>query len=242
MKVTKNVVIKPFHTVRLLAQSKVHQHHKNVHILMEDRVENEQELPNLAVVPCYGVLKKGSDRVPVVLKNLTCKPITLQKGRVVEEVGPANAIPHMLAPKETELQKESPQETKEERVQKLFQVLDLKGLESWPEREQVKAKELIKKYQDIFALKDTELGHTKLIKHEIKLLDDKPFKEQYWRIPPQQFEEVRKLLEEMVNIGAIWKSQSLWASTIFLVKKKDGSLQFCIDLHKLNKCTHQSCI
>ena len=84
-------------------------------------------------------------------------------------MGPANAIPHMLAPKENELQKEFPQETEEERVQKLFQVLDLKGLETWPEEEQVKAKELIKKYQDIFALKDTELGHTKLIKHEIKL-------------------------------------------------------------------------
>ena len=143
---------------------------------------------------------------------------------MVAEVGPANAIPHMLAPKENELQKEFPQETEEERVQKLFQVLDLKGLETWPEEEQVKAKELIKKYQDIFALKDTELGHTKLIKHEIKLLDDKPFKEQYWRIPPQQFEEVRKHLEEMVNIGAIQKSQSPWVSAIVLVTKKDGSL------------------
>ena len=99
MKIMKDVVIKPFHTVRLSAQSKVRHHHKNVHILTDDRVENEQELANLAVVPCYGVLKKGSDRVPVVLKNLTCKSITLQKGRVVAEVGPANAIPHMLAPK-----------------------------------------------------------------------------------------------------------------------------------------------
>ena len=224
VKIMKDVVIKPFHTVRLSAQSKVRHHHKKVHILTDDRVENEQELPNLAVVPCYGVLKKGSDRVPIVLKNLTCKSITLQKGRVVAEVGPANAIPHMLAPKENELQKEFPQETEEERVQKLFQVLDLKGLETWLEEEQVKAKELIKKYQDIFALKDTELGHTKLIKHEIKLLDDKPFKERYWRIPPQQFEEVRKHLEEMVNIGAIQKSQSPWASAIVLVRKKDGSL------------------
>ena len=56
-------------------------------------------------------------------------------------MGSANAIPHMLVPKENELQKEFPKETEEERVQKLFQVLDLKGLESWPEREQAKAKE-----------------------------------------------------------------------------------------------------
>ena len=68
-------------------------------------------------------------------------------------------------------------------------------------------------------------------------MDDKPFKERYRRIPPQQFEEVRKHLEEMVNIGAIRKSQSPWASAIVLVRKKDGSLRFCIDLRKLNERT-----
>ena len=221
--------------MRLSAQSKVRHHHKNVHIMTEDRENNEQELPDIVVVPCYGVLKQGSDRVPVVLKNLTCKSITLQKGRVVAEVGPANAIPVMLAPKEKG-EKEDTWENKEER-EKLFQLLDLQGLETWPEAERQKARELIKEYQDIFALKDTELGHTKLIKHEIKLLDDKPFKERYRRIPPQQFEEVRKHLEEMVNIGAIRKSQSPWASAIVLVRKKDGSLRFCIDLRKLNERT-----
>ena len=99
VKITKNVVIIPFHTVRLSAQSKVRNHHKNVHIITEDKENNEQELPDVAVVPCYGVLKQGSNRVPIVLKNLMCKPITLQKGRVVAEVGPANAIPAMLTPK-----------------------------------------------------------------------------------------------------------------------------------------------
>ena len=238
VKVTKNVVIKPFHTVRLSAKSKVRQHHKNVHIITEDREENEKELPNLAVVPCYGILKQGLDRVPVILKNLTCKPITLQKGKVVAEIGPANAIPSMLAPKiEKENSDKTEKENVESRVEKLFQVLDLQGLENWSEGNQEGARALIRDYQDIFALKDTELGHTKLVKHEIKLLDDKPFKERYRRIPPQQFEEVRKHLEEMINIGAIRKSQSPWASAIVLVRKKDGSLRFCIDLRKLNKRT-----
>ena len=231
VKITKNVEIKPFHTVRLSAKSKVRHHHKNVHIITEDKEGNNQELPNIAVVPCYGILKQGSDRVPVILKNLTCKSITLQKGKVVAEIGPANAIPDMLAPKRVEgiLDKIEKEEV-EDRVEKLFQVLDLKGLEKWPKTEQEKAKEIIEEYQDIFALKDTELGHTKLVKHEIKLLDDKPFKECYRRIPPQQFKEVRKHLEEMINMGAIRKSQSPWASAIVLVRKKDGSLRFCIDL------------
>ena len=75
------------------------------------------------------------------------------------------------------------------------------------------------------------------MKHTIKLIDYTPFKERYCRIPPHQFEEARKHLEEMLEIGHIKCSNSPWASAVVLVWKKDGSLRFCIDLRKLNACT-----
>ena len=95
----------------------------------------------------------------------------------------------------------------------------------------------MEEYQHLFALNLKELGRTSLVQHEIKLSDKAPFKERYRRIPPHQYEEVRKHLQEMLDIGAIHRSTSPWASPVVLVCKKDGSLQFCIYLRKLNNQT-----
>ena len=41
----------------------------------------------------------------------------------------------------------------------------------------------------------------------------------------------------MLEIGAIQRSISPWASPVVLVQKKDGGLRFCIDLRKLKNRT-----
>ena len=69
-----------------------------------------------------------------------------------------------------------------------------------------------------------DLGKTDLIQHHIKLTDYTPIKDRYHQIPPHQYDEVRKHLREMLEIGAIRKSNSPWASPMVLVCKKDGSL------------------
>ena len=51
------------------------------------------------------------------------------------------------------------------------------------------------------------------------------------------YDDLRAHIQEMLDIGAIWKSHSPWASRVVLVWKKDGSLRFCIDLRKLNNWT-----
>ena len=76
-----------------------------------------------------------------------------------------------------------------------------------------------------------------MVKHKIRLDNYVPFKERYHRIPPHQYEEVKKHLGEMLEIGAIRRSESPWASAVVLVRKKDGSLRFCINLRKLNSQT-----
>ena len=125
------------------------------------------------------------------------------------------------APKRTLL--ETVPDTKEERIGKTLESLSLQGIESWNEQQQ-SMRTLIREYQDLFALTLNELGKTSLVQHDIKLDDKTPFKERYERIPPHQYEEVRKHSQEMLDIGAIQWSTSPWTSPVVLVHKKDVSL------------------
>ena len=51
------------------------------------------------------------------------------------------------------------------------------------------------------------------------------------------YDDVKAHLQEMLDIGAIRKSHSPWASMVVPVQKKDRSLRFCIDLRYLNNQT-----
>ena len=51
------------------------------------------------------------------------------------------------------------------------------------------------------------------------------------------YDDVNAHLQEMLDISAIQKSHSPWASAVVLVQRKDGSLRFCIDFRKLNNQT-----
>ena len=125
-----------------------------------------------------------------------------------------------------------------DKMEKLFEQFKLKeGTSHWTEDQQIWVCSVIEKYSFLFAVDSLDLGRTDMVKHHIDLTDYTPIKDRYRRIPPHQYEEVRKHLKEMLDIGAIRRSNSPWASPVVLVRKKDGSLRFCIDLRKLNART-----
>ena len=117
---------------------------------------------------------------------------------------------------------------------KLFDELDLSGLDLWAPEMADKACQLLAEYHDIFLLDQAELGCTHSTEHAIKVTDDTPFKEHFRRIPPLMVDEVRNHLREMLESGAIRPSQSACCNAVVLVRKKDGGLQFCIDFRCLN--------
>ena len=252
VKLTRDVKLKPGQTQKVKSRSNHPLNGKQVNVILEPTGDENGEY----TVPSYNFVKGNSKSIHVGLRNLGCRTVALKKRTVVAQLSPANAIPKMLAPKfvdhELEFAKNhslksselefvkstnSLPELTQERRDKLFSKLDLTGYDEWTPEQRKATDDLIERYHHIFAVEDLELGHTDLVKHEIKLTDYVPFKERYCRIPPHQYEEVRKHLDEMLQIGAIRRSNSPWASAIVLVSKKDGALRFCIDLRKLNEQT-----
>ena len=94
---------------------------------------------------------------------------------------------------------------------------DLTGLKDWGLDEQKEAWKLITEYASTFTMSTMDLGKTFLVKHSLRLIDNTPFKEHYWQIPPSTYEEVKELLKEMLEIGAIQPPHSPWASPVILV-------------------------
>ena len=86
--------------------------------------------------------------------------------------------------------------------------MNLQDILSWTEQQQQSARSLIMEHQHLFAMNWSELGKTSLVQHDTSLDHMTPFKEQYQRIPPHQYEEVKKHLQEMLEIGAIHRSIS----------------------------------
>ena len=117
-----------------------------------------------------------------------------------------------------------PRLTMKQRQEKLFEELDLSGLESWPPKLLASTWSLLDKYHDVFSLEPSELGCTHSTRHVIKVTNDTPFKECLRQIPLQLVETVHAHLQEMLDSGMIHLSAR--CSAVVLVQKKDRSLYF----------------
>ncbi|HKO65787.1 MAG TPA: pol polyprotein, partial [Candidatus Nitrosocosmicus sp.] len=107
------------------------------------------------------------------------------------------------------------------------------------EDEIIKSKlyEILHTYRYQFAATDAELTQTDLIEHCIDTCDHPPYKAPWRPVPFKLQEKVSNFVNEFLNQGIIIPSTSPWNSAIVLVKKKDGTLRFCIDYRGVNSLT-----
>ena len=96
VKTSKTVTIPPFETIHVPGLTECHSHSKRVHVMMEASEKFNHEA--VKTVCAYSMLKAGSSRVSIGLRNISCKSVTIKSKAVVATVAAANLIPMSMAP------------------------------------------------------------------------------------------------------------------------------------------------
>ena len=93
--------------------------------------------------------------------------------------------------------------------------------------------DLANEFQSLF----TEApGTTGLAQHHIKLTSDQSVRSMPYPVPYSLRESLKKDITDMMKMGVIRESSSLYASPVVVVKKKDNTNRVCVDYRRLNKC------
>ena len=218
------VKLKPFESRILMAVARTRKVPSGTSLIFEPT----EKLESLAIsASLVTVSTKGPwCKVPVQVQNHSVQPCWLNPGVVLGELQPMGEI---TTTARCNHQSATPAPDTSSPIDLSSRPLDSDRME--------KAYHLLGKCSQAFAQNNLDLGGTKAVRHPIRMFDHIPSKQPHRRIPPAQYDEVRKHLQDMLDCGAIRESHSPYASPIVLVRKKDSSLRLCIDYRKINEKT-----
>ena len=96
---------------------------------------------------------------------------------------------------------------------------------------------LLADFQDAFTGPDGKLGQTDWVRHRIDTGATPPIRQPPRRLPIHRREEAQRQVDQMLADGVIEPSHSPWSSPVVLVRKKDGTVRFCVDYRRVNAAT-----
>ena len=169
----------------------------------------------------------GQNKTPVRVMNVTNETKTLHPETNIATLSPVSTVKVMKQVPVSECKK-IPDHLKD-----LYERTVI-GMNM---EQQGQVAKLLNKYSEVFSKSDGDIGRTGIIKHRIPTGDAQPIKQRPRRVPVHMNEEIDRQLENMLKENVITPSTSPWASSIVMVKKKDGSNRFCVDYRKLNDIT-----
>ena len=166
--------------------------------------------------------------MPLRMMNLTNETQTISPGVQVATASPVSEV-RKVNTSDNLLKSESVPD----------HLLDLykRTIHGLNKEQQKQVAKLLTKYGDVFSKNDADLGRTGIIQHKIPTGQTQPIKQPPRRVPVNMNKEVDEQIQDMLDKNVIQPSKSPWASSIVLVKKKDGTQRFCVDYRRLNDVT-----
>ena len=188
-----------------------------------DWITRPAQMPGKLMVARTLVANQG-DTVIVRVLNHTDKEVVLDGGTSICDLEEIPTMP--VLEEELTTMEEDP-------IQLLLHAVD----SSVPDSERAELAVLLEKYRHVFSQGPLDMGRTDVVRHEIDTGDNKPVRQALRPQPLAMLPMIDEQLDEMLKLKIISPSCSEWASNVVMVKKKDGSLRFCIDYRKLNEKT-----
>ena len=97
---------------------------------------------------------------------------------------------------------------------------------------------MIKEFLDVFPEELPGLPPKREVDLSIEVVQGtNPISRAPYHMEPTELKELKTQLQELLDKSFIRPSVSPWGAPILFVKKKDGTLQMCIDYRKINKVT-----
>lgn len=195
-------------------------------IVLVDSISEDENLNGVAVCPemkPVSAVAHGK-KITVTLRNTSLKTVSLKPGTAIAHLYPVDIVSTSV---------KAPVKPPEGIPPERFDFGDSPVPEDW----KATLCEKMAARAEVFSQSEWDLGCAKGVEHEIRLHDERPFRERSRRLPPADFEDVRKHLQELQNAGIISPSRSPYASPIVVVRKKNGKIRMCVDYRTLNRRT-----
>jgi len=171
-------------------------------------------------------------QVPLIVSNPNSYPVTIPAWTRMATVESIAAIQSMREPSIVE---DSQSRRLPEHLSKL--VRDNQDLTPV---QQEAVRSLLGDYEHLFPSPGTPLtGQTSQVLHDIDTGSTRPIKVPLRRLSPEKIKVQDELVHDMLKGGQIETSESPWAFPTVLIKKKDGTMRFCVDYRRLNKVTRK---
>ena len=235
---------------------------EDIHVSSVARIKYNTVLKPHSATICYAKVRPNPDlpvrvdyQISAVEKGFTCREPGLEVVDSVSRLGKDRSIPILVTNstgKFIRIRRHGPIAKVEQltgqglaevnsviKGQKFDSTMDLKDLHV-ADKYRDNIEPLILRNSDLFASKDTELGHTDTVRMKIDTGSADPIKLRPYRTPLNNRKIIDETIDEMLDAKVIRRSRSPWSFPVVIVDKKDGSKRFCVDFRKLNQVTKKN--